>query len=97
MGIILNDLTVLKNDLEVKNMYFGLAGSMELKYNLNEQKYELRATFAQWASKEARTKRLSPIGLKKIILQYDEPPMGNVYELVYNELKKELSNYNNEI
>ena len=86
MGVILSDSVTLANKLVVDNMYYGLVGNINLTKEYS--RYVVRASFAQWASQEARNDRAPPIGMKKVELKYNEPPTGNIYDLVYDELKR---------
>lgn len=86
MGVILTDSVTLANRLVCDNMYYGLVGNINLTKEYS--RYVIRATFGQWASQQARDDRVSPIGMKKIELKYNEPPTGNIYDLVYEELKR---------
>ena len=91
MGVTLTEPVTLKNALVVPNMYYGLVGNINLTKEYS--KYYVRASFAQWASEEARDQRKAPVGMKKIEIIFKEPPTGNIYEMVYEELKKNVGQH----
>jgi len=88
MGVILKDSIELPTKINVSDTYYGLVSIISL--SKKNGKYIVGATFGQWASEDARDTRAQPIGIKKIELKYDEPPTGNIYDLVYTELIKSL-------
>lgn len=91
MGLTLTEPVTLKNALVVPNMYYGLVGNINLTKEYS--KYFVRASFAQWASEQAREERKAPVGMKKVELTFLEPPTGNIYEMVYEELKKKVGEH----
>jgi hypothetical protein len=92
MGVKLNEVVTLDNALTVPNMYYGIIGNISVSKNAEEQ-YFVRASFAQWASEQARKDRKKPIGIKKVEIRFDSPPNANVYQIVYDKLKEDLGQH----
>jgi|SRR5210317_737372 hypothetical protein len=55
--------------------------------------FQIETSFTSWISKEAKDAGNRSIGRRRISVDLDAAPTGNIYELLYNQLKKGLTNY----
>jgi len=55
--------------------------------------FHIETSFTSWISKEAKDAGNRSIGRRRIAVDLDAAPTGNIYELLYNQLKKGLTNY----
>ena len=92
MGVIINETITLSNGLTVTNPYASVGGNdirVDKKVELNptETKYHVGCIFTMWVTPELRVSGSVNIGSIQVEVEFDTPPTGNLYELLYNKLK----------
>lgn len=97
MGVQVNESLTLENGIALNSYYIALAGEIVLKKILplydEDIVYKVHARFNVFATSETKT----PIIEKHVHLSLPSAPTENIYELVYNKLKEELSNYTDDL
>jgi signal transduction histidine kinase len=94
MGLINLDEYVTRNGAKIKNTYISLGpNTLELNKEFNKDisgntLYKLIGRFAIWHNKEARNQGLMPYtGAPIIVRVHEDKITGNIYEILYNQLK----------
>jgi hypothetical protein len=92
MGVIINETITLGNGLTVTNPYASV-GENDIKVEkmveltTSTTKYIVEGRFTMWVSPELRVSGSKDIGCIHVGVEFDTPPTGNIYELLYNKLK----------
>jgi|SRR6056300_1209722 23S rRNA C2498 (ribose-2'-O)-methylase RlmM len=100
MGVIVTESIELGVGLSVDSYYISLDGN-DIRIQRIQQRHEevlkstfqIETSFTSWISKEAKDAGNRSIGRRRISVDLDAAPTGNIYELLYNQLKKGLTNY----
>jgi len=100
MGVIVTESIELGVGLSVDSYYISLDGN-DIRIQRIQQRHEevlkstfqIETSFTSWISKEAKDAGNRSIGRRRIAVDLDAAPTGNIYELLYNQLKKGLTNY----
>ena len=69
-------------------------------YNTAPKKYNVRSSYTIWASKDARTNKLTGIDRVNVSLNLDASELEknvNLFELLYDEIKSKYTNYTDDI
>jgi hypothetical protein len=97
MGFILNETITLPNGLTVTNPYLSI-GENDMRVwkrtSGNETvttKYIINGRFTMWMSQEIRDMNEGVVFIDTINVEVvtETPPIGNIYELLYDKLKTE--------
>jgi hypothetical protein len=112
MGVTVNEPYMTHAGFEVPSHYISLGDSqiqvfrppvMPTPIQEGEeapppaQKYAIETHFNIWVSKTARDESRSKIGLKRVQIISETPITENVYTVLYNKLKEDLTNYTEDI
>jgi len=112
MGVTVNEPYMTHAGFEVPSHYISLGDSqiqvvrppvMPTPIQEGEeapppaQKYAIETHFNIWVSKTARDEGRSKIGLKRVQIISETPITENVYTVLYNKLKEDLTNYTEDI
>ena len=96
MGLTVNESLTTLHGIELASYYMSLKGFRveHVQYGTDmPKKYIVYTTFLMWVSKDATEAFKPSISEKVINLELDEAPNTNVYETLYEEVKKTLTNY----
>jgi hypothetical protein len=101
MGVTINVPMTLPSQITIPSYYTRLRGDIRvLKQNMPSEPtvgYRLEACFDCYASKQAMQSMASVINTKIISIVQGEPFTGNLYDVVYSELKKDVTDYVDDI
>jgi hypothetical protein len=100
MGLTINEKYTLPNQISLPSAYARLKGTIEVSKRTGRPSgpvggYCLEANFECFVSKE--TVGATPIDIRRIHIVQDEPFTGNLYDVVYDALKSEFSDYTDDI
>lgn len=89
MGVTLNKTFVSSIGLPVQNAYVSISENHISKIldMDGSMKYRIYSCFKVWLSTDARENKFEPIGDIQVEVKSDTPPTGNIYEVLYNQLK----------
>jgi hypothetical protein len=96
MGLTVNESLTTVFGFELSSYYMSLTGfriDHKQVRSEDEKKYAVQTSFLMWASKEAKDAHKPNLGEKVIKLELEEAPNGNVYQMLYDEVKKTLTDY----
>jgi hypothetical protein len=101
MGITINETYTLPSQISLPSVYARLKGTMEVWKQTGRPSgpiggYCLEANFECFVSKET-VGDAPPIDIRRIHIVQDEPFTGNLYDVVYDALKSEFSDYTDDI
>jgi len=101
MGVTINEPMTLPSQITIPSYYARLRGDIKVfKRKMPTEPtfgYNVEAFFECYVSKEAVQSMASPINTKIISIVQGEPFTGNLYDVVYNELKKNVTDYVDDI
>lgn len=108
MGITVNEAYMTTSGFEIPSYYISLGDSQiqivrpmvmptPLGQEAPPQKYAIETHFNIWVSKTTREEGRGKIGIKRVQIISETPITDNVYTLLYDELKKGLTNYTEDI
>jgi len=100
MGLTVNDPLTTVFGFELSSYYMSLTGfrvDHKERRTEDDKKYAVHTSFLIWASKEAKDANSPNISEKTIKLELEEAPNGNVYTLLYDKVKEDLTNYVDEL
>jgi len=69
-------------------------------HNTTTKKYNVRSSYTIWASKDARTNKLTSIDRANVSLNLDASQLEtniNIFTLLYDEIKSKYTNYTDDI
>ena len=93
MGIQVNETLALENGITLNSYYMALSGEIIVNKVLplydEDIVYKVHARVNIFASSETKV----PITQKHVHLSFDSAPTDNMYDLVYNKLKENLTDY----
>ena len=96
MGLTVNESFTTSHGFVLSSYYMSMKDLMVKKillYGEYEYKYIVSTNFSIWVSKEAKNTGKPTIAEKFIKLELETAPTGNVYEILYDEVKKTLTDY----
>jgi hypothetical protein len=101
MGVTINESLTLPSQITIPSYYARLRGNIvTIKQRAapgmvpgGGVTYSIEAFFEVYASKEAYEANAGVIESKRIALAQTEPFTGNLYDIVYDELKKDVTDF----
>jgi hypothetical protein len=108
MGITVNEAYMTPAGFEVPSYYISLGDAqiqivrpmvMPTPHGQEPppQKYAVETHFNIWVSKTTREEGRGKIGSKRVQIIRDTPITDNIYTLLYDKLKEDLTNYTEDI
>ena len=92
MSINTNEIKVRKEVLENREPVYDAETCKYTDTVTTTTKYTAEGGFTMWISKEAKESGKSSIGHKYVGIEQDTPITGNIYDVLYAELKTRLPN-----
>jgi len=92
MGIQVNESLMTKNGYELTSYYMAIGDQTIVIHRMNGD-YTLEASFGVWVSKDARDTHKKSVDVRTVVVNTSETPTSNIYEILYNKLKENLTDY----
>lgn len=103
MGLIVNEILALPSGIEVPSYYasFGdqarITIEKRIDFNSTDITYRLEGILFFWKDKTARNNKSQSIGNKFISLASTTPPETNTFSVLYDEFKKGLTSFTDDL
>ena len=92
VSINTNEIRIRKDVRENREHVYDAETDTHTDSVTTTTKYTAEGGFTMWISKEAKESGKSSIGHKYVSIEQDTPITGNIYDVLYAELKTQLPN-----